>query len=106
MVYPTAQGLYGGGTAYRDSRTGRWASRAAYLAQVEAIAARAAEARVFAGALMMALCRPVLGSSTPSRAARHAIHQELGRKHPGRPLRTMTPAQERFYGQAAKWGFA
>lgn len=100
MIIPTALHFFGA-RAYRDTTTGRWASRAQYLAQADAFA----QAQRFARGLMMALCRPVLGSRTPGRAVRHTIHEELGRRHPERAPRLQTPGQARFYSQAPKWGF-
>lgn len=71
----------------RDTRTGRWARRSDYLAQIEAAA------QAFARGLMMAICRPLLGSRTPGTASRHMIHQELGRRHSEPALRLQTPGQ-------------
>lgn len=104
MIYPTRHYFFGA-QAHRDARTGRWASRAAYLVQVDRIAAQAAEARVFAGALMMALCRPVLGSQSPSRAARHAIRRELGDEH-SEPFPSLTtPGQDAWHNRnPVAWG--
>lgn len=104
MIYPTQHHFFGV-RAHRDARTGRWASRADYLAQVDRVAAQVLEARAFAGALMLALCRPVLCSRAPSRAARHAVHRALGDAHP-QPFPSLTTPGQRAWTRRnpVAWG--